>query len=167
MSKYLTSKYDDVLDSATAAGSSKTNDGSDVLKKYESYYSQGVLAADTSLSSKPPSTRSGVKSYLSTKTEPLLDLIKGLDLDDEEKTATVPIPSNKYGGATATMANSGYETNSNNNKSLDESTAEAINAVLSRVDDNNDYNSTGAVIHQPLKTQQSSSVSSILSLKKF
>ena len=59
------------------------------------------------------------------------------------------------------MANSGYETNnnSNNNKSLDESTAEAINAVLSRVDDINDYNSSGAVTHQPLKTQQSSSVS--------
>lgn len=91
-SKFL-SKYDDPVDAPEAP------------KKYESFYSPVVLTDNTS--SKPR------RPYLSTKTEPLLDLIKSLELDDEK-----PAKYNNF------------------DQSLDDATAQELNAVLSQAESN-------------------------------
>lgn len=107
-SKYL-SKYDDAIES-------------DNLKKYESsYYSGGDSAASQNKSGlKKPST------YLSTKTEPLLDLIKSLELTEEKSSPTLNSKStpNKY---------------SNDHDKImldDDPTTNEINAVLSQAEEN-------------------------------
>lgn len=142
------------------------------MKKYESYYTQGVLSNAASNESSGSSAGGGgaktrpARPYLSTKTEPLLDLIKSLDLDDddkgERKTPTTPIAPNSsrynhhHPGTTA----SNYDM-----KSLDDSTNEAINAVL--MSSEADYQQPTTTTTTNANHQQQSSSVSCLCLSYF